>query len=79
MSQIKFGRGWTIGKILLQHRFPIIGILYTPVWNRYWSVSTTLTWKYYGHCSVYLPPWILLNSYVDWASGLLIYAQFGIF
>lgn len=77
-DKIYWTLGWTIGKILVQHRFPIIGILYTPDLER--STSLVSTTRLHGNITGIVPfiatMDFTLNSYVDWASGLLIYAQF---
>ena len=76
-DKIYWTLGWVTGKILAQHRFPIIGILYTPDLERSGSVFTT---RLHGNFLSIVPFFgtmdFTLNSYVDWASGLLIYAQF---
>ena len=75
--QIKFIGSQVGQKPFVQHRFQYWYFIHTRFRTEYWPVFHT---RLHGNITGIVPfvatMDFTLNSYVDWASGLLIYAQF---
>lgn len=71
---------WVTGDFIAQHRFPIIGILFTPDLEQDSGTHFQHTTKLHGDINGIVPFVGTMDfecqSYVEWATGFLAYAQF---
>lgn len=79
-DKIYWSLKWVKGEFIAQHRFPIIGILFTPDLERNSSNDFQTTTQLHGNINGIVPFIGTMDfecqSYVEWATGFLAYGQF---